>query len=189
MNRQKLFRCRYCKEKFPYNELQVKMPQVCKGCIMDYFKEYKSDIVVRAKRDVKTKEKQRLNRMREDLMSLSDWLKIAQKHFNNYIRERDKDLPCISCGEHRKHYDAGHLFTVGAHPELRFNEDNCHKQCVFCNRHQHGNVSSYFINIVGRIGEDRFNKLLEARNQLKKYTIDDVKDIIQEYKQKIKEID
>ena len=37
-------------------------------------------------------------------------------------------------------------------------------------------------------GQDRFNKLLEARNQLKKYTIDDVKDIIEEYKQKIKEL-
>lgn len=188
MKKERLFRCRYCKEKFPYNELQVKMPQVCKGCITDYFKEYKSDIVVKAKKDVKKQERSRLNKMREDLMTLSDHLKVAQKYFNTFIRLRDKDKPCITCGEHRKHYDAGHLFTVGAHPELRFNEDNCHKQCVFCNRHQHGNVSSYFINIKERIGDDRFNKLLKERNQLKKYTIDEVKGITEKYKKKIKEL-
>ena len=59
---------------------------------------------------------------------------------------------------------------------------------VFCNRHQHGNVSSYFIAIVERIGEDRFNKLLEERNQLKKYTIDEVKAITEEYKRKLKDL-
>ena len=37
----------------------------------------------------------------------------------------------------------------------------------FCNRHQHGNVSSYFINIKERIGENRFDKLLKERINLK----------------------
>ena len=59
---------------------------------------------------------------------------------------------------------------------------------VFCNRHQHGSVSSYFINIKERIGEDRFNKLLKERNQLKKYTVDEVKGITEKYKIKIKEL-
>ncbi len=63
----------------------------------------------------------------------------AQKAFNAYIRARDAGLPCISCGEtnppdlHGGQWDCGHFKTVGAYPELRFEERNAHKQCKSCN--------------------------------------------------------
>ncbi len=63
----------------------------------------------------------------------------AQKAFNAYIRARDAALPCISCGEtnppdlHGGQWDCGHFKTVGAYPELRFEERNAHKQCKSCN--------------------------------------------------------
>jgi hypothetical protein len=63
----------------------------------------------------------------------------AQQAFNAYIRARDADLPCISCGEtnppdlHGGQWDCGHFKTVGANPELRFEERNAHKQCKSCN--------------------------------------------------------
>ena len=34
--------------------------------------------------------------LKKELLSLSDWLKLAQQVFNKYIRERDKNKPCIS---------------------------------------------------------------------------------------------
>ena len=56
--------------------------------------------------------------------------KDAQTAFNAYIRVRDQNLPCISCGRHHQgQYHAGHYRTVGSHPELRFEELNVHKQC------------------------------------------------------------
>ena len=63
----------------------------------------------------------------------------AQQAFNAFIRARDADLPCISCGEtnppdlHGGQWDCGHFKTVGANPELRFEERNAHKQCKSCN--------------------------------------------------------
>ena len=196
MNRQKLFRCRYCKEKFPYNELQVKMPQVCKGCIMDYFKEYKSDIVVKAKKDAKKRSKQaerkRIDKMREELMTLSDWMKIAQRHFNAYIRERDKkcyDNVCLACLKPiRGVSHAGHYYSVGAFPELRFDEMNCHACCPSCNLYKSGNLIEYTLNLPKRIGQDEFDALRSRRNKPKNYTIPEIKDIIEKYKNKLKEL-
>ena len=63
-----------------------------------------------------------------------DYVKDAQEAFNAFIRERDHNEPCISCGRyHTGQYHAGHYRTVGSHPELRFDERNCHKQCAPCN--------------------------------------------------------
>jgi hypothetical protein len=37
---------------------------------------------------------------RERLKSRADWAREAQQAFNGYIRARDRDLPCVSCGRH-----------------------------------------------------------------------------------------
>ena len=48
------------------------------------------------------------------LKSRSEWLKEAQAVFNKFIRLRDKDQPCISCGRyHQGQYHAGHYRSVG----------------------------------------------------------------------------
>jgi len=57
----------------------------------------------------------------------------AQIVFNEYIRKRDADLPCISCGEFKDNYQAGHYYAVGGFDGLRFDELNCNKECVRCN--------------------------------------------------------
>jgi len=44
---------------------------------------------------------------KEKLKTRKDWLREAQAAFNSYIRERDRGLPCISCGRHHTGaYDA-----------------------------------------------------------------------------------
>ncbi|MDG6334342.1 recombination protein NinG, partial [Glaesserella parasuis] len=42
-------------------------------------------------------ERAKIKATRERLKSRSEWLKDAQAVFNEYIRLRDKDEPCISC--------------------------------------------------------------------------------------------
>lgn len=139
----------------------------------------------KVKRDWNIEKKQR----KEKLKTHSDWLKDLQKVFNQYIRLRDKNKPCISCGASlTSKYDAGHYFTVGAYPNLRFNEDNVHGQCVHCNQHKHGNVAEYSISLPLRIGIERFEKLLEERSKPANLTVEDIKEKIKEYKQKIKEL-
>lgn len=132
--------------------------------------------------------KQETVRRKKALKSRSDWLKEAQTAFNAFIRERDMDLPCISCGRfHDGQYHAGHYKSVGANPELRFNEDNCHKQCAPCNNHLSGNIANYRPNLILKIGQTALDSI-EGENALQKLTIEQIKDIKSEYKKKLKEL-
>lgn len=125
---------------------------------------------------------------KERLKTRQDWLREAQSAFNAYIRERDRDLPCISCGRyHTGAYDAGHYRSVGAAPQLRFDERNVHKQCVPCNQHKSGNAIEYRIGLRKRIGDSSV-ELLEANNAIKRWTIEDAKEIKAHYKAKLKEL-
>lgn len=112
----------------------------------------------------------------------------AQKAFNAYIRERDKNLPCVSCGHtgNRK-WNAGHFKSVGQNPQLRFNELNVHKQCELCNCHKSGNLAEYRINLIKKIGIENV-EALESDKSTKKYTEDDYKNIIVKYRHKLKEL-
>ncbi|MFQ1023221.1 recombination protein NinG [Avibacterium paragallinarum] len=133
--------------------------------------------------------RKRMTALKEKLKTRSDWLGEAQRVFNHYIRLRDKDLPCISCGRfHSGKYDAGHYRSVGSAPELRFHEDNCHKQCVPCNRHKSGNAIDYRINLIGRIGVARVEFLERKDHPPAKWSVDEIKEIIKTYNRKIKEI-
>ena len=78
-------------------------------------------------------------------------LKICQQTFNKYIRQRDIDLPCISCQKGRVE-NAGHYLSQGHHSALRFNENNTNGQCVRCNLWLSGNLIHYRTNLVAKIG-------------------------------------
>ncbi|MGL5156261.1 MAG: recombination protein NinG [Aeromonas veronii] len=106
----------------------------------------------------------------------------AQQAFNAWVRERDYFEPCISCGSpYRDDWQAGHYRTVGANPELRFDPDNCHKQCGVCNERLDGNVAEYRRNLIGRIGMDRV-ELLEGPHKACHYTRDEIEDLISHYR-------
>lgn len=126
---------------------------------------------------------------KERIKTRSEWLREAQAACNKYIRTRDENLPCISCGRHHQgKYDAGHYRSVGSSPELRFDEINIHKQCGPCNRHLSGNLISYRTNLVKRIGQDKVD-YLEGPHKPKKYTIEEIKAIKQMFKDRTKALD
>lgn len=125
----------------------------------------------------------------EKNITVQELMKMAQKVFNTYIRERDKGRPCISCERELKgKFDCGHYFSSGGHKSVTYNLDNCHGQCVYCNQHLHGNLLNYQIGIEKRIGGERLLKLHELAHQERKYTREELRDIIAEYKQKIKDL-
>lgn len=124
----------------------------------------------------------------EKAKTRSEWMKEAQAAFNAFIRARDAHLPCVSCGRnHQGQYHAGHYRTVGSNPELRFCELNVHKQCAPCNDHLHGNLINYRIELINRIGQDKVD-WLEGPHEPKHYSIDELKEIKDEYKQKFKQL-
>lgn len=124
----------------------------------------------------------------EKAKTRGEWMKEAQAAFNSYIRARDAHLPCVSCGRHHQgQYHAGHYRTVGANPELRFEELNVHKQCAPCNDHLHGNLINYRIELIRRIGQERVD-WLEGKHDPKHYSIEDLKRIKSGYRLKQKDL-
>lgn len=117
-----------------------------------------------------------------------DLTKAAQVAFNAYIRHRDKGRTCISCGADDSPinpHQAGHFKTVGAYPELRFNEDNCHAQCKRCNVELSGNIQAYRQFLIDKIGVDRVEELERHREPLK-LSSDDLKELARYFRLKIK---
>jgi len=113
-------------------------------------------------------------------------LEIAQKTFNTYIRMRDGKV-CISCGfkGDRRQFHAGHYKSQGGNSALRFNENNVHSQCSICNTHLSGNLAEYRKNLIEKIGLVKV-EYLETTKNTKLWTVDELKDIIKTYKQKLR---
>lgn len=141
---------------------------------------------IRAKHEAEKADRQRLAEKKQQVKPLSYFMKQAQQAFNEFIRYRDRHLPCISCGRHHEgQYHAGHFRTTGANPELRFNEDNCHKQCAPCNNHLSGNLIAYRPALMDKIGQVRFDALM-GQHELPKWKRKDYIRIRDEYRTKLK---
>lgn len=155
----------------PYVPLQI----VCSpACALEYNSKKQVD--------------KRVKEMKKALVTHQSSLQLLQTLFNTAIRLRDKNKPCVSCGgKLGEKYDAGHFFSCGAYPNLRFNEDNVHAQCVRCNQHLHGNIAEYSKGLVMRIGQERVDKLYEARKTSKKLSIPEIAELIMHYKLIIKQ--
>lgn len=135
------------------------------------------------------KEAKALREAKARIKTRQQWMKEAQVSFNKYIRVRDAGQPCISCGRHHTgQYHAGHYLSVGARPELRFDEANVHLQCAPCNNHLSGNIVLYRKGLIAKIGLEAVERL-EGNHQPKKYTTDELKSIKAHYNALAKELE
>ncbi|VVN46969.1 recombination protein NinG [Pseudomonas fluorescens] len=133
-------------------------------------------------------ERREIKVRKEKLKSRAEHLKDTQIAFNAWVRERDAELPCISCGRHHQgKYDAGHYRTVGSNPSLRFEPLNCHRQCSPCNTQLSGNIVNYRIELVKRIGTDKVD-WLEGPHEAKKYTVEELRAMTADYREKTREL-
>lgn len=175
-------KCRVCRETFtPRKALQIVCGPSCALLHAKQKGEKERKALAKIERKAIREEKERIK-------PRSEYMKETQSAFNAWVRERDADQPCISCGRHHQgKYDAGHFRSVGSNPALRFEPLNCHKQCVPCNRHKSGNAIEYRINLVARIGADKV-AWLEGPHEPKRYSIDDLKAIKALYRNLLREL-
>lgn len=123
----------------------------------------------------------------------ADYLKEAQKAFNAYIRERDRQrgYACISSGRpldwSGNAVDAGHYRSTGSAPHLRFNEDNCHAQSKHDNQYKSGNAVDYRLGLIARIGLARV-EALESNQAPQKWTVEQLIAIRDTYRNKLREL-
>jgi 5-methylcytosine-specific restriction endonuclease McrA len=166
-------KCKNCKQEMSivYNSLQkycVDKPE----CVEVWVATEK------AKQWAKRKQK-----LKQDAMTLSDYLKLAQTVFNRYIRKRDEGQSCISCGKkingvtHASHYK-----SQGGHSNVRFHELNVWSSCYKCNVELSGNLLCYRERLIEKIGLCELLELEKLSIIEKKWTIPEVKEIIKKYK-------
>lgn len=126
---------------------------------------------------------------KEKLKTKSEVKKEVERVVNAYIRERDKELPCISCGSFTSYpfFHAGHFKSVGSNDTLRFETDNIHKQCAQCNTHLHSNTIPYRINLIKKIGLERV-EWLEGPHTPRHYTKEDLQGLKACFREKLKEL-
>ncbi|WP_095169216.1 recombination protein NinG [Pseudomonas sp. Irchel 3H3] len=142
----------------------------------------------KARKSLAQVERREIKVRKEKLKSRAEHLKDTQIAFNAWVRERDAELPCISCGRHHQgKYDAGHYRTVGSNPALRFEPLNCHRQCSPCNTQLSGNIVNYRIALVTRIGAEAVD-WLEGPHEAKKYTVEELKAMTADYRAKTREL-
>lgn len=172
-------KCKGCGIEFePFKRNGIILSRLCASCLIKKANKQKEKEWNKGKKIIK-----------ERLKTHSDWLNDLQKLVNKFVRLRDKNKPCISCETPLiNKYDAGHYYSVGSNPYLRFNLDNIHGQCVHCNRDLHGNLIEYGENLPKRIGKEAFEKLKSDSNISNKMTIFEIKEQIKLYKEKIKEL-
>jgi hypothetical protein len=92
--------------------------------------------------------------------SLKTLRRKADKIFSQYIRQRDFGV-CCTCGKlfNWKEGDAGHYINR-IHLGTRFDEHNCHFQCVACNRYRKP-MAAYAAFMYNKYGADIINELLK----------------------------
>ena len=171
-------RCKNCREKFTQKYMLQKYCMVNDECIKHFAEQTK----LKAWNERKKKAK-------EQLLTVQDYLKLAQQVFNKWIRYRDKDEPCISCKKRIKenNCDAGHFYSAGGHYNVRFDENNVHAQCSRpCNKDKSGDLLNYRENLVKKIGYEAFEKLTVDSQLTRKFTVNELKELIETYKEKLK---
>lgn len=171
-------RCKNCKEKF--EPIRFNMKYCLKDECVRVFVE-------------KTKEKawkEKKQKMQQDLETIQDFLNMTQVIVNKFIRLRDKEENCISCGKHINGVrHASHYLSAGGHSAIRFNEDNIWVSCYKCNVMLSGNQVEYRKALIKKIGIERVEWLEEHGSETKKWTKEELREIMQKYKLKYKELE
>lgn len=129
--------------------------------------------------------------LKEKVKTLSEHEADAKKSFQKFIRLRDKNENCISCGENNKDlWDGGHFKKAEIYSGVIFHEHNCHKQCRKCNRFLNGNELMYREGLIIRYNEQYVVNIEKLANETRqhKYTKEQLIAKKIQYDIKIKEL-
>jgi len=175
-------KCRICPEKFiPRNSLHICCSPSCAY-------KYATQQSERKKKREEAEQRKAWNKRKADVKPLKHWEDMTQRVVNDYVRERDRELPCISCGTwDTAQWEAGHYRSRGAASHLRYNEDNLAKQCHRCNCELSSNAIHYREGLIARIGLQRV-VALESNNEPHLYTREELGAIRARYRALLREL-
>lgn len=116
MNKPKETKCKVCGCYFV--KTISSMQKVCSPrCAIILSKEQTRKKKEKQDKQERLETKKRMTALKQKIKSRSEWLDDLQSWVNKFIRLRDKNEPCISCGRyHQGQYHAGHYRSRGACP-------------------------------------------------------------------------
>lgn len=168
-------KCKNCKKSF---EPERPMQSTCGyDCAIEWANKPK------AQKAYKIEKKKELM---EKYPDKSKWLSNAQTVVNRYIRLRDKNKPCCSCGHKEgRQFHSGHYESVGGNQHQRFYTLNVHAQCSICNNYKSGNLTNYRAFMIEKYGIEKVEEI-ENNHESKKYTVEYLQRLIKVFRKKIK---
>jgi hypothetical protein len=112
--------------------------------------------------------------------------------FSIYIRRKDaiNDIAkCVTCGkeDHWSKLQNGH-WASRRHYSTRWDERNCNVQCSGCNVFRAGEIYLYTKYLCSKYGDNFPEELYKLSQKIVKFTDSDLQDMIQHYKEKVKEL-
>lgn len=150
----------------------------------------------RARKAIEKKERAQHKEAKLKVKKRTAYVNDAQKLQNQIVVLEDKGKGCISCTTGNPVTDSGHYFHRGNRyrvSPLTLLRLNLNGQCELCNRWEGGRQHEYMEGFIDRYGADKFAQLVEFkrevdRGEIMPLTIDECKELIIEYKEKLKEI-
>lgn len=147
--------CKICSQKF--TPIRSSLEKTCVN--IDCRTKWAIGEVEKQKLAKAKKIKQEWNRekivIKEKLKSLTQWHNDLQKEINAIVRQIDKDHPCISSQRNLgKSFDAGHLYSRGSNPHIRYHLFNIFAQSVHDNQYKSGNQLDFVSGIELTFGKD-----------------------------------
>jgi len=97
---------------------------------------------------------------------------------------------CVCCGkrEHWKLMDGGH-FISRKWIATKIMEESINPSCKRCNGFLHGNLVPFTLYMIEFYGKDFVEELQIKKNEIKKYTRDEIAEITKDFKERIKELE
>lgn len=130
--------------------------------------------------------------MKKEVKTLPNVKKLLEAKINKIVRFIDNGHPCISSGVHFGGYTvaAGHYYSVGSNPSLRYNLLNIYGQSFSDNSHGGGKGSDYGSNLIKLFGLEVFEEInsLPERYKSMHFSLDELLKANKECTQIIKEL-
>lgn len=137
-----------------------------------------------------------LRRKKKRKPSLAGLKKKAWKLFSEWVRRRyasaSGKVVCVTCGhvDHWKVMQAGHFFPKSRGLAYYFYEKNVHVQCVVCNMFKAEQAKiDYTVFMTNKYGDGVIDELEALSRNPAKYYRSDYEAMIEEYKQRLENLD
>lgn len=150
-----------------------------------------SKLAIKTKAATKKVQRAKDREQRKALRKKSEWEEDLQKIINAIVRAIDAGVPCISSYRPMTtNINAGHFWSVGSNPAVRFNLLNIYAQSVEQNQHKGGNPLGFIDGLTAVYGIDHYERVhgLKAAYPLLKLSIPELQEAIDRARECLKDL-